>query len=314
MPTITTRTQWGARHRAGYGPRTIGNLNRYLHHTVTKHLPADATVAAECAQMRIIEDIGQQRFGTGISYTFIIFPSGRIYEGAGIGRVSAHSGKGRNTSGAGLCLAGNYETHALGDQARTALVWLLQHGVVRGWWKTPTITEAHRDFKNTSCPGKYAYAAITRINTEATTSRTDTRPGTTTGDPGVVAQQRILATAGYYGGLIDGVPGPMFRAAVKAYQDGQVFPDLVADGHWGPVTDRHAHWTRDLQVALNEWSAKHDSRLTPLRVDYDYGDLTARRVLDFQVRNHGKAYPSWATLDGEAGALTVKALGLRAHP
>lgn len=161
---IIPRSEWGARYQDGYGNRKIGRLEKYLHHSVTTHLPATATVEQEKAEMRRIEAIGQQRFGVGISYTLVVFPSGRVYEGHSIGRIGAHSGSGRNTRGAGICLAGNYETHKLGRKTRDAIVWLLQHGVNKGWWTDPALTEGHRDFKQTACPGRYAYREIGQIN------------------------------------------------------------------------------------------------------------------------------------------------------
>src|SRR5690625_507209 len=164
MSKIATRSSWGARYRNGVGTRPVGSLEKYLHHSVTTHLSANATVAQERAEMRKIESIGQQRFGAGISYTFLIFPSGRIYEGAGVNRISYHSGSGRNTRGVGVCLAGNYESNGLGSEAFDALVWLLQHGVEKGWWGDPALTEAHRDFRATSCPGKHAYNRMGDVN------------------------------------------------------------------------------------------------------------------------------------------------------
>src|SRR5690625_5849952 len=125
MAAIISRSQWGARHRNGVGSRPIGSLEKYTHHTVTSHLTESASRAAEERQMRILEDIGQQRFGGGISYGFLIFPSGRIYEGAGISRISYHSGSGRNTRGAGIAFVGNFEANKLNMKAFRAAVWLL---------------------------------------------------------------------------------------------------------------------------------------------------------------------------------------------
>lgn len=167
MVTIHSRASWGARHANGVGNRPVGSLQKYLHHTVTTHLGENATVAQERAQMRVIEAIGQQRFGRGISYTFIIFPSGRIYEGASINRISYHSGSGRNTRGAGICFAGNYETNRPGTKALAAGAGLLQEGVRRGWWNDPALTEAHRDFRQTACPGRFLYAEFDNINRSA---------------------------------------------------------------------------------------------------------------------------------------------------
>jgi len=166
---IYTRASWGARYRDGVATRPVGSLQKYLHHSVTKHLPVNATVEEEKVQCRVVEAIGQQRFGAGISYTFLVFPSGRIYQGASVNRVSYHSGGGRdgkprNTLGVGICLVGNTELNEMTPQQVAAVVWLLQEGVRRGWWQDPAITEGHRDFKATSCPGRHAYKRIDEIN------------------------------------------------------------------------------------------------------------------------------------------------------
>jgi hypothetical protein len=183
MVAIASRASWGARHRDGVGTRIVGALEKYLHHSVTTHLPETATVEQERAEMRKIEQIGQDRFGAGISYTFLVFPSGRIYQGASVHRISYHSGGGnkasgpsvgRNTGGVGICLAGNYEGRPLGKKAKTAIASLLRHGVAAGWWRDAALTEAHRDFKGTACPGSGAYAAFDAINAEARSGSTPT--------------------------------------------------------------------------------------------------------------------------------------------
>lgn len=314
---IIQRETWGSAYRDGVGNRSIGDLEKFLHHSVTAHLSEDALFAHECAQMRVIEQIGQQRFKAGMSYTFVGFPSGRIYEGVTINRISYHSGGGRNTRGAGICLAGNYQKYRLGNKLINSLAELLVLGVQQSWWKHAKIDAGHRDFKSTSCPGKFAYAEIGTINSRAyVLSKGGGGGGQTGGDDGVRAQMKILASGGFYKGAIDGVPGPMFHQAVRDYQANQEYPDLVVDGYWGPYTDRHAHWVLGLQQALNEWSARWASNLNPLREDWDYGLLTKQRVLDWQVRNQGegRAYPPYAALDGLAGPITTKGMGYRQHP
>jgi len=170
--TIASRASWGARYQNGVGSRPAKGLQKYLHHSVTRHLPRTASVAQERAECRTVERIGQQRFGAGISYTILLFPSGRLYWGAGIDRISYHSGGGndgkpRNTIGVGICLVGNTHANDMTQEQEDALVWLLRHGVRQGWWNDPAITEGHRDFKATSCPGDYAYRRIDRINRRA---------------------------------------------------------------------------------------------------------------------------------------------------
>ncbi len=166
MVRIIPRKEWGAKHKDGFYNRRVGRLDKYLHHTVTTHLPVSALEESECAHMRNLESIGQNRFGGGISYTFIIFPSGRVYEGHSIGRVGAHTA-GHNSTAVGIALAGNYETGEVSEAQFDALVWLLREGVKQGWWTESRLDGGHRDVKATACPGKYAYAQIPAINAAA---------------------------------------------------------------------------------------------------------------------------------------------------
>lgn len=302
---IITREQWGARYSDGYeqyGHRAVGDLSRYLHHTVTRHLPEDASVAYEVSQMRAIEAIGQQRFGNGISYTFLIFPSGRVYEGASITRISAHTGKGRNTTGAGLCLAGNYETHPLGVKAERALVDLLVWGVGH-WWKSPTITAAHRDIKSTSCPGWHAYTRIGAVDLAGLRlvevgSRDEIRDPLPTWRPAVLPEliNARLRLAGFPTG---GRPGDYDKSAVARYQGAQLFPGLEPDGLWGPVTESHFTWTVELQSALERVGGR-------LAKDGSYGPHTAFTVGRYQA-THG------LFVDEKAGPVTCARLGIRSH-
>lgn len=167
---IATRSSWGARYRNGVGNRATGKLEVYFHHSVTKHLPATATVAQEREQMRVLEQVGQSRFGAGISYNVVIFPSGRAYWGATGERISYHSGAGRNTRGLSICLAGNYDVNPITSTVENAVANALKE-LARQKLISPTrIKEAHREFAATACPGKYAFASKGKINNLAATS------------------------------------------------------------------------------------------------------------------------------------------------
>lgn len=163
MPSIISRESWGAAHADGFYNRKVGRLDKWLHHSVTKQLSPEATQAAEEAEMRNLDRIGQARFKGGISYTFVIFPSGRIYEGHSIGRVGAHTA-GRNSISAGLALAGNYEVNEMTEAQKNSVAWLLNEGVRRSWWTQNILDGGHRDTKATACPGKNAYDQIGNIN------------------------------------------------------------------------------------------------------------------------------------------------------
>ncbi len=61
-------------------------------------------------------------------------------------------------------------------------------------------------------------------------------------DDEVRALQRDLLALGFYRGVVDGISGPLTRAAVEAYQ--RQHPDLVEDGIVGPAT--RASLARDM--------------------------------------------------------------------
>jgi hypothetical protein len=170
---IIPRSEWGARYQGGFYDRPVGNLRRYLHHSVTIAPDLLPPFTDDYTAVRELEDIGQARFRGGISYTFAITPAGLIFEGHGIGRIGAHTA-GYNTIAAGICLIGNYEKDQPTPAQLAALDWLLHEGVRKGWWTSPTLTGGHRDTKSTACPGANAYALIGAVNRGAYHSITPT--------------------------------------------------------------------------------------------------------------------------------------------
>lgn len=240
---IIPRSEWGAKHRDGFGTRPVGNLETYLHHSVTTQLTVSATLLAEYIEMRKLDDIGQARFKGGISYTFILPPSGRIYAGCSIHRIGAHT-QGHNTVAAGIALLGNYQTNKPTPQQEASLAWLLNYGVEQRWWVHPALTGGHRDTKATACPGNAAYPRIPAINTLAISWKPGTKPtdpkpagkrvlsyGSKGKDVGTL--QTFLAACELYSGKIDQSFGPATLTAVMAYQTAV---GLSPDGYCGPAT------------------------------------------------------------------------------
>ncbi|GAA1995640.1 hypothetical protein GCM10009718_37010 [Isoptericola halotolerans] len=223
MVTIRSRRSWGARRPDG--DVTLTGLARevFLHHTVTTHLSPNATVAQEQAEMRKIEDIGYRRFGRygiGISYNAIVFPSGRAYQGVSWNRRGAHTG-GRNSTARAICFAGNYETREPTAAALATAAAIVAKG--RGkWWVRSAPVRGHRDVASTACPGRYVYAQRARIaaggallgggGTSRPTAPSKPAPTPATGiatdgkwGPDTTrALQRRLKEAGLYSGAVDG--------------------------------------------------------------------------------------------------------------
>lgn len=173
--TIIPRSKWGARYDNGFGVRALPIPEKWLHHSVTiapdlhfLDIDGDGVDEDEERAMRVLEDIGEDRFNGGISYTFCVMPSGRIYEGHSIDRVGAHTA-GRNTISASICLVGNYQQTDPTEMQKKSVAWLLEHGRASGWWYNNQLTGGHRDVYNTGCPGDEAYDEIAGINTIAAT-------------------------------------------------------------------------------------------------------------------------------------------------
>lgn len=170
--TIVSRARWGARHDRGFRPAPLPASEVWLHHTVTiapdlVHLDADRDGVDddEARAMRTLEDIGEQRFGGGISYTFAVMPSGRVYEGHGVDREGAHTA-GRNSVARSIVLVGDYSRHAVTEAQVRAVAALLRLGVAEGWWQHAQLDGGHQDAPGarTECPARYGMAAIPRIN------------------------------------------------------------------------------------------------------------------------------------------------------
>jgi hypothetical protein len=160
---IITRAEWGARYANGFGAAPLPATEVWLHHSVTTAPPVNAPFEQDATAVRTLEQIGQSRFGGGISYTWPIAPSGRIFEGHSVDRRGAHTA-GHNTVGRAICLIGNYMTVSPTPQQIDSVRWLLDHGKDVGWLTQARLTGGHRDVRQTWCPGDRAYALIPQMD------------------------------------------------------------------------------------------------------------------------------------------------------
>lgn len=160
---IIPRAEWGARHENGSGSRPLPATKAWLHHSVTIAPDLLPPFDDDYAAIRRLEEIGEERFGRGISYTRCITPAGLVFEGHSIGQVGSHT-YGYNVTGVGYCLVGNYEDDPPTEKQIMSLAWCVQYDHANGWLDHPSLDGGHRDLKQTACPGKYAYALIPTIN------------------------------------------------------------------------------------------------------------------------------------------------------
>lgn len=165
---IVTRTEWGARYADGAGPAPLPATEVYLHHSVTIAPDLVPPYDDEDAAMRVLEEIGQRKFRQGISYTYAVMPSGRIYEGHGVDRLGAHTAK-RNGIARAIVLVGNYDVDQPTPAQIESTAALLVRGELEGWWTAARLTGGHQDAPGaaTACPGRHGLAVVDDINTRA---------------------------------------------------------------------------------------------------------------------------------------------------
>jgi hypothetical protein len=212
---IISRAQWGARYADGFKDAPLPAKEVWLHHSVTLapdltwiDADKDGVEDDEERAMRLLEQIGQDRFGGGISYTFAVPPSGRIYTGHSVWRQGAHTG-GRNDIARAVVLIGDYSTRPVTNAQRHAVAWLLQHGHAEGWWTRSTLNGGHRQAPgaSTACPGDRGMDAIPMINHLAMNGPVPTNESEE--DDMIIAAQidgkNVYAV--YSGGVLTGLTG-----------------------------------------------------------------------------------------------------------
>lgn len=130
----------------------------YIHHTVSPN--RRWTRAQERAHLRQLE-LGHINQGwSGIGYSYLCFPSGRLYEGRGPNAVPAAQA-GANSGSIAIAYVGNTETAQVTGRAKARLV-LAARNLRRA--KGINSLGGHRDApgQSTACPGRNAYGWLDR--------------------------------------------------------------------------------------------------------------------------------------------------------
>lgn len=162
--------------------RPVSEIN--VHHTVTtmpsayfhnirverngetKEIRREAhrlAIKMERDHMRLLEQIALDRGFDGISYSDIIFPSGRVYKGRGFTKLGAHT-LGRNSISYGLSVVGNYDNDKVTDEIVNAYVYTINKGKKRHRVKRHGIVvQPHSATKATACPGAHMREVIPEI-------------------------------------------------------------------------------------------------------------------------------------------------------
>lgn len=183
---VISRSEWGARPpRGSYSPRP-GNKRCVVHHTAGEYVASEpgkpgpkwwqalakgvasiqvkralnawnkkhvATLTREVRAMQSIQAMHMALGWVDIGYHYVVFPSGRIYEGRPDTVYGAHA-IGANDE-IGFSFAGNYEVTRPTERSLAAYqTWRSSMGItsVRGHYRVPG--------NATACPGKYLKIAL----------------------------------------------------------------------------------------------------------------------------------------------------------
>jgi murein L,D-transpeptidase YcbB/YkuD len=259
---IYARSSWGARYSDG--DLTLSGLAEevFVHHSVTATLSPDASIEAEREQMRAIESVGQSRFGTGISYNVIIFPSGRAHRGVSWNRRGTHTG-GRNSTVRSICFAGNMETHRPTTKALATAAAIYAEGKGK-WWRTSAPLRGHRNVSQTACPGRHLYDQLGTIRSGAVQVGNPVSP-TKPSKPTAPAKPVKLKEDGYWGSALTrrlqqklGTPvDGIVSSQSVAWRDAN--PGLTTGWDW----DTHAQGSRVISELQEVLGVKRDGKIGP---------------------------------------------------
>lgn len=230
---IIKRSEWGAKHGNGNDVTSKLPWGEVVIHTEAGAQRSPASETVEKGWIRNIEAFhaGPSRGWNGIAYSFLVAPSGRIFEGRGWGRSGAHT-ENRNSTAAGVCFLGHGDKWPATDAQWAAASWLIAEGVTLGKLKPSPVITTHAKYsgKGKTCPGTliapHVVARLGGITGHAAPAGTglvygDRGPGVEMlqGMLNILAGHRIGAT-GEAGRVIavDGIYGNDTRAAVGEFQ------------------------------------------------------------------------------------------------
>jgi hypothetical protein len=152
---VYKREEWGAKPaRSTFGKVADPVSMVFIHTSVTAQLPKNATVRQEKDAMLTLQGIAFGRGFSDISYSFVIFPSGRIYEGRGWGKEQAAT-LGYNVVSYSICMGGNTDMYHETKAQRDSIVWLIERGQKQDRIKEKVDVRGHREVAPKACPGRH---------------------------------------------------------------------------------------------------------------------------------------------------------------
>lgn len=166
---IYSRERWGAKPpHAGIGGVVEPTSMHFLHCTVAHEPGPKATIAEECAEMRNLQNIAFGRGFSDISYSFVVFQSGRVYEGRGWDRAGAHTEGYNSITYATAAAIGCTGQAKVTDALLSGMASVIRQGIKNGSIKKDVTVRGHREVAPKSCPGQYIYDNRGKIKRLAT--------------------------------------------------------------------------------------------------------------------------------------------------
>jgi peptidoglycan recognition protein len=159
---MIARETWGGKAAGAVMARPA--LGVVIHHSYRPDVPASATQEQEMEHMRAIERYHLHQRWAGIGYNFLIFQSGRLYEGRGWGRTGAHAGQPANRERIGVCFVIDGDVREPSTAAWEAARALILAGIAQGDLPRDYEVTGHRDHMDgRTCPGARVYAVLSRL-------------------------------------------------------------------------------------------------------------------------------------------------------
>jgi len=153
VTSIHPRTSWGGPAAPIGHPTSGAKLLVVIHHSYRPHRECGVALQRERDDIKGMHEYHVDQGWGGISYNFLVFQSGNVYEGRGWGRVGAHT-VGRNSSSVGICLVIDGETHAPTAAAIDGVRAVIAEGIRLGHIDASHVRAPHDRFKNKVCPGQ----------------------------------------------------------------------------------------------------------------------------------------------------------------
>jgi uncharacterized protein with LGFP repeats len=244
-PQIFSRAQWGANEKIrDQSPPSYGTIKTgFVHHTVNANNYTEAQVPALIRGIYAYHVEG--RGWRDIGYNFLVDRFGRIWEGryGGVDRavIGAHT-LGYNEVSFAMSSIGNFDIakppQAIIDAYARLFAWKLSLYDIRAdakhiWVKNRYLNaiNGHRDVEATACPGKYLYAKIPEIISEAEAIQTAAQHGTTPPPtpppttPPPTTPPPATGVAAHYGPAVAQPSGITFSGPPNL--TGDAYPDLA---------------------------------------------------------------------------------------